>query len=159
MLHGSVEGQSPQARSLTWPDQLPIKTQHPVPYHGSKIMIHFSLKPELHAWGKQWGGREGVYRPIILTCSCSFFTRPDKEKLTGCCCSAVWALSIVQHKLNFHQKQTYMAIISGHWCYHWILQCKQAHGSDRKFNEVLVLEQLKRKNPVFLQGNLVIYAL
>lgn len=135
---------------LSWPaaHRQQIAHQHPILYHESRIMIHFFLKPELllHAWGKQWGGREGIHRSVFLNCSCSLFTRSEKERNLQAAVSVVsWAPGISQQKLNFHQNQTYMAIISGHWCYHCTFQCKQTHGSDSKSNEVLVLEHLNGK--------------
>lgn len=94
--------------------------QHPLPYHERKIMIHFFLKPELRiqAWGKQQGGRDCLPELLLLLLP----QAPKNKNLAATVMAAVWAPGIFQQKLNFHQKQTYTAIIWGHWCYHCTLQ-------------------------------------
>lgn len=71
--------------SAPWPARA-ISHQHLMPYEESKIMIYFFLKPKLllPAWGKQSEGREGIHSAVCLNCW-SLFTRPEKEKLAGCC--------------------------------------------------------------------------
>ena len=99
---------------------------------------------------RKGGSSQALTAGLLLLCS---FTGPEKEELAdGLSVQQFQLQAPFKQKLNFHQKQTYMAIISGHWCYHWILHCKQARGSDSKFNEVLVLEHLKRKKSSIPSG-------
>lgn len=124
LLRRSVEGQCPQASSLTCHDRLVRQwavRQHPLPYHERKIMIHFFLKPAellLHAWGKQQRGKNPLPELLLLLLSPGW----KNKNLLAAVTLAVEAPGIFQQKLNFRQKQTYMAIIWGHWCYPCILQ-------------------------------------
>jgi hypothetical protein len=84
-------------------------------YQESQIVIHFFLSQTvascLRGAVRKKGGSSQACLSELLLIPLSWTT---KRNLQAAVSAAGWAPGISQQKLIFHQKQTYMAIISGH---------------------------------------------